>query len=165
MARLTRRPQGIEHIAPAVFAAGKLLGTGKNPLGPLRVRRRCGWIFRQQLWDRFTLPGADPQAGVEGIAKQLAAEMQPLFRLLQGLLQPADLGFELFAALAAVFQLQAHQRLGALEAFALVHTPYLVDHRRDGGGVDALGQQFVQLAHHHRWQGSQRQADLLGLPH
>ena len=115
-------------------------------------------------------PGALPlagelQAGVEGIAEAIAAEAQPFARATQVSLQGAHLLFEVGLAFAAALQLLIQERPGAAEGLLLIQTLDL----RQGGGqrrrVDALGQQVVELADHHRRQAAQLTADLVGLAH
>ena len=92
--------------------------------------------------------------------------MEPVFRLLQRLLQAGHLLPELvFPLTAVVFQLQVDQSLAAFVALLLIHPLDLIHDFLNGGGIDPLGQQLIQPPYDHRRQGTQGFADLLGLFH
>jgi hypothetical protein len=73
--------------------------------------------------------------------------------------------FQLLLAFAAAFQLLLEQGTGAAEGLLLIQPLDLRQGGGQGGGVDALSEQIVELADHHRRQAAQLLADLVGLAH
>ena len=166
LARRARRPQGVEHIPPHRFSTRELLSGWELPDRPIRIGCRFGWIPWLQLEAVVAVALAtELQAGVERIAEVAAAEVQPFPGTSQITIQGAHLFLQLLFALTAALQLFINESAGDTEVVELVEPLDLSNGVGQGRGVDALGQQFVEFADHHRRQAAQFGADLVGLAH